>query len=83
MRDHVQRGVHAAKDSIRYDALDQRPLSYALDRLQAVADQLRQKDHQRRQRDRPLRERSEYADYRGRDGGANQRAADSERVHDA
>ena len=68
VREDLERRVDAAEDAVRDDALDERQLGDALDRLQAVADQLRDEHHQRRQRDRPAGQRRQDADDRRADG---------------
>ena len=82
MRDDVEGRVHAAEDAVRDDALDQRTLGHALDRLQPIANELRQEDHQRRHRDRPLGQRCEDAEDRSSDSRAHEGAADPRCVHD-
>ena len=50
VREHLERRVDPAEDAVGDDALDQRQLGDALDRLEAVADELRQEHHQRSRR---------------------------------
>ena len=47
VREHLERGVDPAEDPIRAESLDQRQLGDALDRLEAVAEELRDEHHER------------------------------------
>src|SRR5206468_6984009 len=58
----------------------ERDLSHALDRLQSVADELRQEHHERRDRDWTLSERRENAEHRCRERHPDDRGADTERI---
>ena len=83
MRENVKRRVHATEHAVRNDSLDQRELGDALDRLQAVSDELWQEHHQCRKRDRSLREGSEHPDGGRGDGRRDERSPDTHRTYDA
>ena len=83
VREHLERGVDAAKDPIRAEALDQRQLRDPLDRLEPVPEQLRDEDHDRREQDRSLGQRGEDAEGRRASGRPDQRRADPQRADDA
>jgi hypothetical protein len=64
VREHLEGGVDPAKDAIRAEALDQGQLRHALDRLQAIAEQLWDEHHQRREQDAAPGEGREDAERR-------------------
>ena len=81
MREDLEGRVDAPEDVVRDHALDERQLRDAFDRLEAIADELRQEDHQHRERERSAGERRQHADDRRAnrrpdEGGAESQPAD-------
>ena len=78
VREDLEGRVDPAEDPVRDHALDERQLGDAFDRLQAVADQLRDEHHQRRERDRPAGQRRQDADDRRADRRPDQRRPEAQ-----